>query len=64
MEKYYKVTVNDLYLELKKIIENGGGDKIIKLSVYLDNCDYVQDLRAYSEDWAEDNILLMAYGER
>ena len=35
MTEKYKVSVNDLYVELKKIIENGDGDKPIKVSVAM-----------------------------
>lgn len=59
-EKNYKVTINDLYVELKKMIENGEGDKPIKLSVNWDNCDYMRNLRAYSTDYTG-WLLLMGY---
>ena len=59
-EKNYKVTVNDLYFELKKLIEKGDGDKPVKLSVNWDNCDHLQNLRAFSEDYGN-WILLMGY---
>ena len=59
-DDYYKVTVNDLYIELKKMIENGEGDKPVKLSVTWDNCDHLQDLRAYSTDYTG-WLLLMGY---
>ena len=42
MTEKYKVTVNDLYFELKKLVENGDGDKPVKLSVAWDNCDHLQ----------------------
>lgn len=32
--------------ELKKMIEKGNGDKLIKLSVNYGHCDHLQDLRA------------------
>ena len=60
MTEKYKVTVNDLYFELKKIVENGEGDKPVKLSVTFNDCDHLQNLRAISDDcrgW----ILLMGY---
>lgn len=60
MTEKYKVSVNDLYVELKKIIENGDGDKPIKVSVALDDCDHLQDLRAISDDF-ESCTLLMGY---
>lgn len=60
MTEKYKVTVNDLYFELKKLVENGDGDKPVKLSVTWDNCDHLQDLRAFSDD-CKDWILLMGY---
>lgn len=56
----YKVTVNDLYGELKKMIEKENGDKLIKLSVNYDHCDHLQDLRAYSNE-CESWLLLMGY---
>jgi len=59
-KKNYKVTVNDLYIELKKLVENGDGDKPVKLSVNWDNCDHLQDLRAISDD-CRSWILLMGY---
>lgn len=59
-EKNYKVTVTDLYIELKKLVENGDGDKPVKLSVTWDNCDHLQDLRAYSTDYTG-WLLLMGY---
>ena len=59
-DEYYKVTVNDLYFELEKLIENGEGDKPIKLSVTWDNCDHLQNLRAYSTDF-KNYLLLMGY---
>ena len=59
-EKNYKVTVNDLYIELKKLVEKGEGDKPIKLSVNWDNCEHLKNLRAFSED-CENWILLMGY---
>ena len=59
-EKNYKVTVDDLYFELKKLVEKGDGDKPIKLSVNWDNCDHLQNLRAFSGD-CENWILLMGY---
>lgn len=61
MTEKYKVTVNDLYFELKKLVENGDGDKQIKLSVNFDDCDHLQDLQAFSDDCCEDWILLMGY---
>lgn len=60
MTKKYKVTVEDLYIELKKFVENGEGDKPVKLSVTWANCDHVQDLRAFSTDF-DSWILLMGY---
>ena len=60
MTEKYKVTVNDLYIELKRLIENGAGDMPIKLSVKLGDCNHRQNLRALSgacENW----ILLMGY---
>lgn len=60
MTEKYKVTVNDLYIELKKIVENGDGDKPVKLSVTWDNCDHLQNLRAISDDYGS-WILLMGY---
>ena len=60
MTKKYKVTVEDLYIELKKIVENGEGDKPVKLSVNWDDCDHLQDLRAISDD-CRSQILLMGY---
>lgn len=56
----YKVTINDLHFELQKLIENGDGDKPIKLSVNWDNCDYLQNLRAFSTDYTG-YLLLMGY---
>lgn len=60
MTEKYKVTVNDLYAELQKLVENGDGNKPVKLSVTWDNCDHLQDLRAYSADF-DGWILLMGY---
>ena len=60
MTEKYKVTVNDLYLELQKLIENGDGDKPIKLSVTWGNCEHMKNLRAFSEDYGN-WILLMGY---
>ena len=60
MTEKYNVTVNDLYIELKKLVENGDGDKPVKLSVNFHDCDHLQDLRAYSTDFDE-WILLMGY---
>ena len=59
-EKNYKVTVNDLYFELKKLVEKGDGDKPIKLSVNWDNCEHMKNLRAFSENYGN-WILLMGY---
>ena len=59
-EKNYKVTVNDLYFELKKLVENGDGDKPVKLSVNWDNCEHLQNLRAYSTSYTG-WLLLMGY---
>ena len=56
----YKVTVEDLYIELKKLVENGDGDKPVKLSVTWDDCDHIQDLRGFSTDF-KGWILLMGY---
>ena len=60
MTEKYNVTVNDLYIELKKLIESGNGNKPVKLSVAWDDYDHLQDLRAYSTDFDE-WILLMGY---
>lgn len=60
MTKKYKPTVEDLYIELKKLVENGNGNKPVKLSVRWDKCDHLQDLRAFSTDF-DDWILLMGY---
>ena len=60
MSEKYKVTVNDLYAELQKLVENGDGDKLVRLSVTWDNCDHLQDLRAFSTDF-DGWILLMGY---
>lgn len=60
MTEKYNVTVEDLYIELKKLVENGDGGKPVKLSVKWSNCDYLQDLRGYSTDFDE-WILLMGY---
>lgn len=60
MTEKYKVTVEDLYIELKKLVENGDGDKLVKLSFTLDNFIHMKDLRAFSTDF--DNwVLLMGY---
>lgn len=56
MTEKYKVTVEDLYIELKKLVENGDGDKPVKLSV----CSHLKDLRGFSTDF-DDWILLMGY---
>ena len=60
MIEKYKVTVEDLYLELQKLIEKGEGNKPIKLSVNWSNCDHLQDLRAYNDD-CDSWLLLMGY---
>lgn len=60
MTEKYKVTVNDLYIELKRLIENEAGDTPIKLSVKSNDCNHLQNLRALSED-CENWILLMGY---
>lgn len=60
MTEKYKVTVNDLYCELKKLVENGDGDKPVKLSVRWDGYDHLQDLRGFSTDF-NSWILLMGY---
>jgi len=60
MTKKYKVTVNDLYIELKKLVENDDGDKPVKLSVSWGGCDHIQDLRGFSTDF-NSWILLMGY---
>lgn len=60
MTEKYNVIVEDLYVELKKLVENGDGGKPVKLSVAWDDCDHLQDLRAYSTDFDE-WILLMGY---
>lgn len=60
MTEKYKVTVNDLYIELKRLIENEAGDIPIKLSVKLNDYHHLQNLRALSED-CENWILLMGY---
>ena len=60
VKEKYKVTVEDLYIELKKLVENGDGDKPVKLSVNWDNWDYIKDLRAFSTDF-DSWILLMGY---
>ena len=60
MTEKYKVTVDDLYVELKKLVENGDGDKPVKLSVNWDDCEHIRDLRAISYDWGS-WILLMGY---
>lgn len=60
MSKKYKVTVEDLYIELKKLVENGDGNELVKLSVNWDNCEHIKDLRAFSRDF-DGWILLMGY---
>lgn len=60
MTEKYKVTVEDLYIELKKLVESGDGNKPIKLDVRWGGCDHLQDLRAFSTDF-DDWILLMGY---
>lgn len=60
MTKKYKVTVEDLYIELKKLIEEGDGGKPVRLSVNWDNCHHIKDLRGYSTDF-NGGILLMGY---
>lgn len=58
--KRYKVTVEDLYIELKKLVENGDGDKPVKLSVAWNDCHHMKDLRGFSTDF-KGWILLMGY---
>ena len=58
MSEKYKVTVSDLYHELGTLKDNGDGDKPVKLSVTWDDCDHLQNLRAYSTDYG-DWFLLM-----
>ena len=60
MTEKYKVTGNDLYFELQKMIEKGDGDIPIKLSVTWNNCDHLQNLRAFSNDY-KGWVLLMGY---
>lgn len=60
MTEKYKVTVEDLYIELKKLVENGDGDKPVKLSVTCDKYNHLHYLRAFSTDFY-DWILLMGY---
>lgn len=60
MTEKYKVTVEDLYIELKKLVENGDGDKPVKLSVNWDNCEHLKNLRGFSTDF-DGWILLMGY---
>lgn len=40
-----KVTVRELCSYLLGFIENGDGDKIVKLSINYDHCDHIQKLR-------------------
>ena len=51
MSEQYIVTIEDLYVELKKLIKNGEAKKPVKLSVNYDNCDHLQNLRAFSTDY-------------
>lgn len=39
-----QISVRELASYLLDLIENGHGDKIVKLSVEWDNCDHIQDL--------------------
>ena len=47
-------------IELKKLVENGEGNKPVKLSVNWDDCDHLQNLRAFSTDYTG-WLLLMGY---
>ena len=50
-----KFTVRELASYLLGLIENGHGDKTVKLSVNYDHCDHIQDLKSIhyfdSIDW-------------
>lgn len=60
MTKKYKVTVEDLYIELKKMVDNGDGDKPVILSIKWDDCHHIKDLRGFTTD-VDDWLLLMGY---
>lgn len=62
MSEKYKVTVEDLYIELKKLVENGEGNKPVKLSVNWDDCEHLQDLRGFITDF-DGWFLLMGYDQ-
>ena len=37
-----RVTVRELAAHLLYLIENGDGDKVVKVSVLYDNCEHIQ----------------------
>ena len=39
------ITVRDLASHLLYLVENGDGEKIIKVSVNYDDCEHIQDLK-------------------
>lgn len=62
MSERYIVTVEDLYVELKKLIKNGEAKKPVKLSVNYDNCDHIQGLKRIHRNDGFDWITLDGKG--
>lgn len=40
-----EITIRDLTSHLLHLIENGEGDKKVRVSVSYDDCEHIQDLR-------------------
>lgn len=40
-----RITVRELESYLQHLIENGHGDKIVRVSVVYGNCEHIQDLK-------------------
>ena len=58
-----KFTVKELVYYLLGLIENGDGDKTVKLSVNYDHCDHIQKLRSIHNFEGIDWITLDGIGD-